>query len=55
MGQNDADIALNGVSTNLGANHIEPLPPPRFNPFGLPVNRGFHNVADAIRREICLD
>jgi hypothetical protein len=52
-GGNDADIALNGVSTRLGANHVVPLPPPPLNPFGLPVNRGFHNLADAIGMEIC--
>jgi RHS repeat-associated protein len=51
-GVNNADIALNGVSTALGANHVVP-PPSTLNPFGLPVNRGFHNLADAIRTEIC--
>jgi hypothetical protein len=42
-GVNDADVALNVV----------PPPPPPLNPFGLPVNRGFHDLADAIRMEIC--
>ncbi|HEY3581096.1 MAG TPA: RHS repeat-associated core domain-containing protein, partial [Pyrinomonadaceae bacterium] len=51
-GVNNADIALNAVSTALGANHVVP-PRATINPFGLPVNRGFHNLADAIRREIC--